>query len=91
MKTLYKNENPSYCSETFLHNEQKFKIVSKNGNCYYYLDVYIYTQNGDLAEIACKDDIKDIIHVDYHHDDERRVKYSLRNIKLAKEYVQAIY
>lgn len=91
MITLYKNETPDYCSETFLHNDQKFKIVSKNGNCYYYLYVYIYTQNGNLADIATKEDIKGIIHIDYHDDDEERIEFSLKNIKLAKKYVQAIY
>lgn len=91
MKTLYKNETASYCSETFLHNDQKFKIVSKNGNCYCYLSVYIYTQNGELAEIATKADLKGIIHIDYHYDDEKRIEFSLKNIELAKKYVQAIY
>ena len=91
MKTLYKNESENYCSETFLHNEQKFKVVSKNGNAYYYLDVYIYTQNGELAEIACKDDIKDVRYISHLCDYVEWVEYSLKNIKLAKEYVQAIY
>ena len=91
MITLYKNHKPSYCSEIVEHNDNKFKIVSENGNCYCYLNIYVFTSTGELAQIANRWDIQNSICVSYILDKDRRLAESIRNIELAKEFILAIY
>jgi len=91
MKSLYKNYSYDYCSETVSFNGNKFKIKSKNGNSYCSTTIYIYTKNGDLAEIACSSDLNGHNYVSYVSSEETRLKETLENIELAKKYIEAIY
>ena len=91
MKSLYKNCNYNYCSETVSFNGNKFKIESKNGNSYCRTIIYIYTKNGELAEIACGSDLNGHKYVNYVSSEEKRLKETLENIELAKKYIKAIY
>lgn len=91
MKTLYKKESASYCSEVVEHKGKKFKIVANNGNCYSKVCVYVFTKNGDLGLIASEFDINDIRIVVYLDDKEKRLRDSQWNILCAKEYIRIIY
>lgn len=90
MKTLYHNESKSYSSETVEHNGKKFKISTENGNGYSRTKIELYTDNG-LATIANGGDISGIIKVSYLDSGYERLTGSLRNIQLAKKYIEMIY
>ena len=91
MKSLYKKSKYDYCSETVSFNGNKFKVVSKNGNSYCSTTIYIYTKNGELAEIACSSDLNGHNYVNYAYSEQTRLKETLENIEIAKKYIKAIY
>ena len=91
MKTLHRKVSPSYSCEVVTYKDNKFKIVAENGNSYCHLDIYVFTQNGDLEEIANFKDFNNAKYVDYARDDERRLNDSVYNIKVAEDFIKAIY
>lgn len=91
MKTLSISLNGNHCSEYFRFNGTLFKVVVKNGNCYFDCDVYRETINGDFALIACRYDIEGIRHIHYHHNDNEKIETAKQNIEVAKQWVKTIY
>ena len=87
-----KNESPSYSSETVvLVGGEKYKIVAENGNAYSRLNIYRYTCNGDLGQIACCFDIPNYKRVDYIWDDSRRLAGNQKNMEAAEEYIKKVF
>ena len=87
-----RNESPSYSSETIvLIGGEKYKIVAENGNTYSRLNIYRYTCNGDLGQIACCYDIPNYKRVDYILDDSRRIAGNRKNMEAAEEYIKKVF
>ena len=87
-----KNESPSYSSETVvLVGGNRYKIVAENGNAYSRLNIYRYTRNGDLGQIACCYDIPNYNRVDYFWDDSRRLAGNRKNMEAAEEYIKKVF
>lgn len=86
------NQSPAYSSETVVNaSGDKFKIVSENGNCYSRLNIYAYTRNGDIALVACKDDIPNYRRVDYIDNEARRQEGNRKNLLAAEEYIKKVW
>ena len=91
MKKLITKFNYDYCSEVVAFNGKKFKIVSSNDNSYSRLNIYVFTNNGDLALIANRDDVPNYLYVDYIKTKDERLELSLKNIAAAEKYIKAVY
>ena len=91
IKVLVSNESASYSSETIVYNDNKFKIVAQNGNCYSRMTVEIYTKNGDLGLLATQHDIPDYKYVDYTWDESKRRTGNKNNISAAENYIKKIF
>lgn len=87
-----RNESPSYSSETIvLVGGDKYKIVAENGNCYSRLNIYRYTCNGDLGQIACCYDIPKYNPVSYVWSDASRLAGNRKNMEAAEEYIKKVF
>ena len=91
IKVLVSNESASYSSETIEYNDNKLKIVAQNGNAYSHLNVYVYTNNNGLCQIANEYDIPGYKSVDYISDNTVRMNGNERNIKAAENYITKIF
>ncbi|MBP5457833.1 MAG: hypothetical protein J6Y37_15185 [Paludibacteraceae bacterium] len=91
MKKLVSNESGSYCSETVEHNGRKFKVVSRSGNAYSHLEVYVYTVDGGLALIANEYDIPGYKYVDYVLSEMLRLPLHKGNVKAAEDYISRAF
>lgn len=91
IKVLIKKESAKYSSESILFGDNKFKIVAENGNAYSRLNVYMYTQNGDLCQVACSGDIPNYENVNYISSDNMRLFGNRKNIKAAEEYIKKVF
>lgn len=87
-----RNESPSYSSETVvLVGGEKYKIVAENGNAYSRLNIYRYTCNGDLGQIACCYDIPNYKYVSYIRSDASRIEGNRKNMEAAEEYIKKVF
>jgi hypothetical protein len=91
MRTLSISLSGSHCCEFFRYDGILFKVVVRNGNCYFDCDVYRETINGDFAHIACRYDIEGIESIPYNNSDERKISIAQQNIQRAKEWIRVIY
>jgi hypothetical protein len=95
MKTLISNYLPNYSSEVVKFRtdgeDVRFKIVSENGNSYYYLTIAIQTRNRNFENVATFGDIPNVTKIQYHWDDEKRIQVAKENIKLAKKYITKVF
>ena len=91
MRTLSISLSGGHCCEFFRYDGILFKVVVRNGNCYFECDVYRETINGDFAHIACRYDIEGIRHIHYHHNDNEKIDTAKQNIEVAKQWVKTIY
>ena len=91
IKVLVKNESAIYSSETIMFGDKKFKIVAENGNAYSRLNVYMYTQNGDLCQVAYSGDIPNYEYVYFISSDNVRLFGNRKNIKAAEEYIKKVF
>ena len=87
-----RNESPSYSSETIvLIGGEKYKIVAENGNAYSRLNIYRYTCNGDLGQIACCYDIPKYKPISYVWSDASRLAGNRKNMEAAEEYIKKVF
>lgn len=91
IKVLVKKESAKYSSETLLWKERRYKIVAENDNCYSHLKVFVYTNNGDICQVANEHDIPCYEKVDYIYDDSTRICGNRRNITAAEEYIRNVF
>lgn len=95
MRTLIENYLPHYSSEVVKFRTDgenvRFKIVSENGNSYYYLTIAIQTRNRNFENVATFGDIPGVTKIQYHWDDEKRIQVAKENIKLAKKYIIQVF
>jgi hypothetical protein len=95
MRTLIENYLHHYSSEVVKFRtdgeDVRFKIVSENGNSYYYLTIAIQTRNRNFENVATFGDIPGVIRIQYHWDDRERIRLAKENIKLAKEYITKVF
>jgi hypothetical protein len=97
IKTLVSKETPQIVSRTIQYNEHKFKIVAENYNSNWKVRIYIYTNTGELSQIADKEDIPKTLdipeteYVNYFRTDRLRLKVNLANVAAAEEYIKLIY
>lgn len=69
----------------------RFKIVAKNYNSNWEVNIYIQTKNYDFAIIADKNDIPDVTHVSYCTSDENRMRGNEYNISKAINFIQKVF
>jgi hypothetical protein len=69
----------------------RFKIVAKNYNSNWEVNIYIQTNNYDFAMIADKNDIPDVTHVSYCTSDENRMHGNEYNISKAINFIQKVF
>lgn len=95
MRTLIENYLPHYSSEVVKFRTDgenvRFKIVSENGNSYYYLTIAIQTRNRNFENVATFGDIPGVTQIQYHWDKEKRIQVAKENIKLAKKYIIQVF
>lgn len=91
IKVLVKKEDARYSSETVEYAGNKFKIVSENDNAYSHLRIYIYTNNGDIANVANEFDIPCYKRVNYVWDAEERLAGNKANIAAAEKYIKKVW
>ena len=95
MRTLIENYLPQHSSEVVKFRTDgenvRFKIVSENGNSYYYLTIAIQTRNRNFENVATFGDIPGVTKIQYHWGDEKRIQAAKENIKLAKKYIIQVF
>lgn len=95
IKILSETSTPQYASKfmlvSFNGEAVRFKVVAKNYNCGWNVDIYMQTKNYEFAKVACEDDIPGTDYVNYCSSEVNRIEGNEDNIDAAIKFIENVF
>lgn len=95
IKILCETSTPQYAAKfllvSFNGETTRFKIVAKNYNAGWNVDIYMQTKNYEFVKVACEDDIPGTDYVAYYASEVKRIEGNEDNIDAAIKFIENVF